>query len=915
MSKHILSILLAGLLLLLCSPSASKEVETIESLTTSRVCDRPIDLHITSTTPFSAAVSLNITHSEAWLFFDNIPPQEVVKQYSKNILINGVPLDPTLNARIAIYKQGAVIMPHAAGFEPLTTYTQPHFAGDSARYMCDRYYTNRPPANAPANLVLSLAGDNAIRSFILKRGYMATFANEASGLGYSRVFIAADSDLVLSSLPDLLDSKISFIRVSRWQYASKKGWAGSVWSAAPDGLKYVTQQCDTTHSTWYYNWGCNPDPNRTQPDYNHEFIPEKWGAGGSWSSAYSITNVAQLMGYNEPDHTEQSNVSVETALSEWPLMLSTGLRLGSPATTNYSWIYSFMSEAKRHNYRVDFVVIHAYWGGLTGIEWYEKLKEIHDRVGRPLWIKEWNNGANWTKESWPSGTEAQQAKQLSDLTSILTVMDTCSFVERYSIYNWVEDKRAIILDGKLTPAGKYYAADTPDFGYLPHEQYIPQWTVREEPLVTYHGYTPQEGLELSWSDYNGEMVPHYRVETSDDNILYTPCDTIEASAGYYHIQPLRNTSTSYLRITSLPLASCGSGKSSRAITIHTVAGEEGDKICYGELLINEYLTPTLFHNPYAQTPVVLPGIATYRNKMPLSLHIQGASPTHFDYKIDSWSYQLSPALANPDTLALLALPAGVHHFDSLTLQNSYLSITNHGWQQVTFSQPFDRLPVVIAMPAGQNEGDGYSVRVKDITPTGFMALIQYEGGVTPCDTAELVSCLASTPGTAHCNGYDIQVGTTPDSVGNSLSGGYRIDLGTSYAALPHIFACMQSFHDSITSTLRIKARDLSSFTLIKDREKSTGYTPVLPEQASWIAIGSREESAVSSLLNETPTWNRTGNLLTLTGACTPLPLHLYTSSGELVLLKKNSFSIDINPFPRGIYFLQYGNYPAIKITK
>ena len=56
-------------------------------------------------------------------------------------------------------------------------------------------------------------------------------------------------------------------------------------------------------------------------------------------------------------------------------------------------------------YRCDFVVIHAYWGtneAANAQAWYNRLKAIYDATKRPIWITEWNNGASWTTESWPS---------------------------------------------------------------------------------------------------------------------------------------------------------------------------------------------------------------------------------------------------------------------------------------------------------------------------------------------------------------------------------------------------------------------------------------------------------------------------------------------------------------------------------
>ena len=51
---------------------------------------------------------------------------------------------------------------------------------------------------------------------------------------------------------------------------------------------------------------------------------------------------------------------------------------------------------------------------------------------RPLWVTEFNNGANWT--SGPDPTFAQQAATVGKMVEML---DNALFVERYAIYNWV----------------------------------------------------------------------------------------------------------------------------------------------------------------------------------------------------------------------------------------------------------------------------------------------------------------------------------------------------------------------------------------------------------------------------------------------------------------------------------------------
>lgn len=816
---------------------AVNPVETVESIRTSRTCAAALDLHLTaSDNAIAHGATINLTSEDAWLFFDNVRPNEVISAYAAQIFINGRPMDVKSNCRVVIYKQGAVVMPYPTNFEPLTAYTGEGFTGKAASYAADIYYCDNPDEAAPLDMVKPMPQDNSIRSFRLKRGYMATFACDADGLGYSRIYIADTADIKLLTLPKELDHNISFVRVSKWQYTSKKGWAGSYWKEAPKGLQYVGEQSDLTRSTWYYNWGSSAlsttNPAQTDSSYNQEFVPEKWGAGGSWNGVFSVRNVSHLMGYNEPDHTEQSNVSVETAIKEWPRLMKTGLRLGSPATTSNDWLFEFMKEAKKRNYRVDFVVVHAYWGGLSGKEWYDKLKVIHETTGRPLWIKEWNNGANWTNEGWPDGTVAQQQKQLSDLKEILTVMDTTSFIERYAIYNWVEDKRAIILDGELTPAGQYYAANNAPYFLNADKVVMPIIRVREAPVLSYFGYTHNDGITLSWTDYNGEQISGYTVERSLGGDYETiaqvemPCDSFmdlppwEEATGFVNY-----------RLKQHPLS--GSGKTSNIVHAAVVANA-AERPVATNLLIDENWALAKLQNA-ANGMFYLLSPATYRNKMPLAPTLRHAIDDAADLRLAAYDYQASPTLANPDTIALLVLPQTAS-FDGLTSERSVIDSVGSDWKTVDFSTSFISTPAVFATQISANRPYASTVHIQNVTPFGFQVSVQHEEAIEADDIKEQVAWLAVATGEGTLGDYAVNVGLTIDAaVGDNLSGGFSIET-RGKGQMPLFFAQMQTFSDSITATLRIKNRSSDSVTLIKDREKSASYGSVLAERVAWMTL-------------------------------------------------------------------------------
>ena len=46
---------------------------------------------------------------------------------------------------------------------------------------------------------------------------------------------------------------------------------------------------------------------------------------------------------------------------------------------------------------------HIYEENKNGASLCDRIKTLSDKgKGRPVWITEWNNGANWTNEYWPT---------------------------------------------------------------------------------------------------------------------------------------------------------------------------------------------------------------------------------------------------------------------------------------------------------------------------------------------------------------------------------------------------------------------------------------------------------------------------------------------------------------------------------
>ena len=395
--------------------------------------DKPVEFHLTSPTDPFGGGSVRFASPDALLVLENVKPSDVIAKYLDRMVVSGAPARPDANVRIVRHAGGSVILPHGPEFPALTVFRNPNLGGKSVSINCYE--------KAGAAEISDIQG--TVGSFLLKRGYMATLAENGDGTGISRNYVAQDHDVVISPMPKGLDSTVRFIRVFPWRWTAKKGIAGNIHQSLEVG--------------WFYDWNIGA---RSSPDLEYVAIKQKrWWPG--MNQDWKEKGINHLLGFNEPDRPDQAKMTVDEAIAGWPELLGTGLRLGSPATSDggLDWLYQFMEKADRQKLRVDFVAVHYYRGvGNPGDgksaanQMRNYLKGIHDRVKRPIWITEWNNGANWTKT--PEPNESQQKAAIAEMIKML---DETPFVERYALYNWVKDGRMLVRkDGSLTPAGEVY---------------------------------------------------------------------------------------------------------------------------------------------------------------------------------------------------------------------------------------------------------------------------------------------------------------------------------------------------------------------------------------------------------------------------------------------------------------------------
>ncbi len=215
---------------------------------------------------------------------------------------------------------------------------------------------------------------------------------------------------------------------------------------------------------WFYTW------NSVIPEgipKGTEFIPMIYRHRGDAQAildagrAAKKAGITELLGFNEPDAPKQGNMSVADALDAWPLLMESGLRLGSPGCVHpdKKWMIDFMAGVEQRKLRVDYVCVHSY-GGPNAEALVARLEKIHRMFNRPIWITEFGVG-DWEAKSIGQNRHKPETV-LRFMEKVLPMLDKLDFVERYA---WFPAKTTSIplttsalhdADGKLTRLGECY---------------------------------------------------------------------------------------------------------------------------------------------------------------------------------------------------------------------------------------------------------------------------------------------------------------------------------------------------------------------------------------------------------------------------------------------------------------------------
>lgn len=385
-------------------------------------------IDLSSTTPFLNAVQINFTSGIGWIRTLNYDATAVSTNNLAQIKVNNAASVYKTNLRLDnYYLNGCVIRANLpTTTTPLTVYDSANLGGTSGLITVNTIHSGAAIANTM---------NNKTESFLLKKGFMVTFANETDGTGKSKNYIASEEDLVINSLPIYLLNSISFIRVMPWNWVTKKG---------------RTDIETDLNTSWVYKWN-----NTLNTTLDWEYAPMAWGWTGAESADISTYtgkyNSTHVMSFNEPDNCSGQSGQYTTGLNSLKLcdtdaavfyhknLMKTGMRLVSPGCTEDAsratgWLKEFYDKATIQDIRIDVIAVHWYdWGNNptvntnpTAAQVFSRFQNyittIHNLYGLPIWITEFN-----------ANPARSQTINAGFMALALPWLESLDYIERY---NW-----------------------------------------------------------------------------------------------------------------------------------------------------------------------------------------------------------------------------------------------------------------------------------------------------------------------------------------------------------------------------------------------------------------------------------------------------------------------------------------------
>lgn len=219
-------------------------------------------------------------------------------------------------------------------------------------------------------------------------------------------WISAIAAVLLLASCDKVETPAEVTGYSTLQKKSPKRGVSFNFGQLPDNdIPLLGEAC-----SWSYNWGSNTSATAYDlfGKYGMEFFPMVWNANWNEQTIRDFKaahpECGYILAYNEPNLTDQANMTPAQAAQDWPRLVAVarevGMKIIAPAmnygtlegySDPWKWYDEFFSLPGISWDDVDGIALHCYMGSAASMM---NFVNGFKKYGKPIWLTEFCNWAN-----------------------------------------------------------------------------------------------------------------------------------------------------------------------------------------------------------------------------------------------------------------------------------------------------------------------------------------------------------------------------------------------------------------------------------------------------------------------------------------------------------------------------------------
>lgn len=221
--------------------------------------------------------------------------------------------------------------------------------------------------------------------------------------------------------------------------------------------------------SWSYNWGSSTTKQASDlfRHYGMDYCPMAWNT--AWDEdalrKFKASNpeCRYILAYNEPNLTDQANLTPDAAAKDWPRLVKVAeeldMKIIAPAmnygtlpgySDPWKWLDEFFRQPGVSIDDVDGIAVHCYMSHPSAMKWF--IDEFK-RYGKPIWLTEF---CSWEGNISEKDQMKYMVEALHILESDADVFRYAWFIPRTNEESPCHNNLLEVPEKGLTPLGKVY---------------------------------------------------------------------------------------------------------------------------------------------------------------------------------------------------------------------------------------------------------------------------------------------------------------------------------------------------------------------------------------------------------------------------------------------------------------------------